>query len=405
MMSIRTTPLIPTPALGFVGRKNSGKTTLLEKLIAHLTQQGLRVATVKHHGHPHFDIDIPGRDSYRHRSAGARSAIVMSDTRFAQVQELDHPLALSDALARLAPYDLTLVEGFKQEHIPRIELFRAANPRDVEAASTLIGRLNNPPVGIVTDMPEVRALAEAHHIPIFDFEDIEALGAFVTHTFARPKLSVVVQAGGESKRMGYPKDTALLAGKPLIEHVLERIAPLADELVVTTNDPARLAFLEHSYPQLRLATDRLDVRGAIPGIITALSAVNHSAVSIVACDMVAVPAALIAREALLLRPAISENFDLVLPKTQTGLEPFAGVYRKQTCLPHFETYYEQACQQAHNPSVKRAIQGLSCGFIDCTSAEKVARYEGSFANINTPADLKQRERELTPDPTCVPDTL
>lgn len=66
---------IPTPALGFIGRKNSGKTTLLEKVISELTARGLKIATVKHHGHPDFDIDILGRDSYRHRMAGAQSTL------------------------------------------------------------------------------------------------------------------------------------------------------------------------------------------------------------------------------------------------------------------------------------------------------------------------------------------
>ncbi|MBS0274692.1 MAG: molybdopterin-guanine dinucleotide biosynthesis protein B [Proteobacteria bacterium] len=110
---------------GVTGWKNSGKTTLLEALVRHLTACGLRVSTVKH-AHHAFDIDVPGKDSYRHRMAGAGEVIVASGQRWALMHELrGHATpALADLLSHLSPCDLVLVEGFKRDAHPKIEVVR-----------------------------------------------------------------------------------------------------------------------------------------------------------------------------------------------------------------------------------------------------------------------------------------
>lgn len=114
---------------GITGWKNAGKTTLVERLVAEITGRGLRVSTVKH-AHHDFDVDQPGRDSHRHRVAGAEQVLVASAARWALMTELrgapEPPLAA--LLATLAPVDLVLVEGFKREPLPRIEIRRAAAP-------------------------------------------------------------------------------------------------------------------------------------------------------------------------------------------------------------------------------------------------------------------------------------
>ena len=110
---------------GITGWKNSGKTTLTEKLVAELTRRGFRVSTVKH-AHHDFDIDHEGADSYRHRLAGAVEVAVVSGRRWALMHELrgeDEP-KLEEILARLAPCDLVLVEGYKREGHPKIETRR-----------------------------------------------------------------------------------------------------------------------------------------------------------------------------------------------------------------------------------------------------------------------------------------
>jgi molybdopterin-guanine dinucleotide biosynthesis protein B len=117
-----------TRIIGFVGWSGAGKTTLIRSVIARLVGQGLRVATVKH-AHHAFDIDQPGKDSWEHRKAGAAEVLVVSDTRWALMHELrgaSEP-SLSELLAKLAPADIVLIEGFKRSAIPKLEVYRAAN--------------------------------------------------------------------------------------------------------------------------------------------------------------------------------------------------------------------------------------------------------------------------------------
>lgn len=113
--------------IGFAGWSGSGKTTLVEQVIAVLEARGLVVSLIKH-AHHEFDIDYPGKDSYRHRHAGCREVLVTSVNRWAVMHELrGRPeLKLDEALAQLSPCDLVLVEGFKHEPIPKIEIYRAA---------------------------------------------------------------------------------------------------------------------------------------------------------------------------------------------------------------------------------------------------------------------------------------
>ena len=114
--------------VGFAGYSGSGKTTLIVQVVRELAARGLRVSTVKH-AHHGFDIDQPGKDSWRHRQAGAREVLLVSDQRLALLREFDaaHDPALPDLLALLDPgVDWVLVEGFKQAGLPRIEVWRAA---------------------------------------------------------------------------------------------------------------------------------------------------------------------------------------------------------------------------------------------------------------------------------------
>src|SRR3954447_25114635 len=113
--------------VGFAGFSGSGKTTLVERLIPALKLRGLRVSVVKH-AHHAFDIDHPGKDSYRHREAGCSEVLVSSARRYAITHELrgERELTLGEAIDRLAPCDLVLVEGFKRDRIPKLEVWRQA---------------------------------------------------------------------------------------------------------------------------------------------------------------------------------------------------------------------------------------------------------------------------------------
>jgi molybdopterin-guanine dinucleotide biosynthesis adapter protein len=111
---------------GFAGWSGSGKTTLIEQLIAHLTSTGVRVALIKH-AHHAFDVDQPGKDSHRHRVAGAAQVLVSSGKRWALMRELrnEPELSLIDAVAQLGPCDVVLVEGYKHAIIPKLEIWRS----------------------------------------------------------------------------------------------------------------------------------------------------------------------------------------------------------------------------------------------------------------------------------------
>ena len=112
---------------GFAGYSGSGKTTLIEQLIPLLTARGLKVSLIKH-AHHAFDVDTPGKDSYRHRHAGCTEVLVTSSRRWVLMHELRGAAEpdLNEQLMHLSPCDLVLVEGFKHERIPKIEVYRAA---------------------------------------------------------------------------------------------------------------------------------------------------------------------------------------------------------------------------------------------------------------------------------------
>ena len=106
-----------------VGYSGSGKTTLLERLIPEMTMRGLKVGTVKHHVHG-FDMDQPGKDSWRHKQAGASTTIISSPNQIGMVMDVDHEHRPSELLPLFKGMDIVLAEGYKRENIPKIEIFR-----------------------------------------------------------------------------------------------------------------------------------------------------------------------------------------------------------------------------------------------------------------------------------------
>jgi molybdopterin-guanine dinucleotide biosynthesis protein MobB len=154
---------------GITGWKNSGKTTLVERLVAEITGRGLTVATLKH-AHHAFDVDQPGKDSHRHRLAGAAQVLVASRNRWALIAELrgapEPPLA--ELLARLDPVDLVLVEGWKRDRHPKIEARRAATAQDLiaEGDATI--------EAVASDAP-IPGLA----VPVFDLDDVPGIADFI----------------------------------------------------------------------------------------------------------------------------------------------------------------------------------------------------------------------------------
>ena len=163
--------MTPSPKIfGIAGWKNSGKTGLAVRLVTELTRRGYRVSTVKH-AHHDFDIDKVGADSFRHREAGAHEVTIVSGTRYAIMHELrgaPEP-AFAEILARLAPCDLVLIEGYKREPIPKIEARRLAAAKNEPLAPT---------------DPHIIAIAADHPVAdkglqLFDLDDTVAIADFV----------------------------------------------------------------------------------------------------------------------------------------------------------------------------------------------------------------------------------
>ena len=128
----------PSPAVSIVGRHNSGKTTLIEKLIAELVGRGLDVGSVKHHSHVGFDIDIPGKDSWRHRHAGASETVIAAPGQMARIQTTNGEAECADIVASMPGHDVVIVEGYRKSGLPTIEIMRSGNEADCRAARLFV---------------------------------------------------------------------------------------------------------------------------------------------------------------------------------------------------------------------------------------------------------------------------
>jgi molybdopterin-guanine dinucleotide biosynthesis adapter protein len=151
--------------IGLAGWSGSGKTTLVTSVIPVLVGRGLRVATVKH-AHHEFDIDQPGKDSWRHRAAGASEVAIVSSRRWAIVHELGNDVEppLADMLEKLSPVDLVIIEGFKRHAHPKLEVYRAV------VGKPLLHPGDDCIVAVATDKPLPQA-----QVPVLMLDDIEGI--------------------------------------------------------------------------------------------------------------------------------------------------------------------------------------------------------------------------------------
>ncbi len=153
------------PVISVVGRSNSGKTTYLEKLIAELKLRGYTIAVIKHHHHG-FDIDKPGKDTWRHAQAGADIVCLASPHKMAMIRKSDQEMTLNQVVNYIDNVDIIFTEGYKQESMPKIEVFRQA--------------AGNDPLGI---KPELLAVVSDtvlyEDVPHFELDDPAAMAGFL----------------------------------------------------------------------------------------------------------------------------------------------------------------------------------------------------------------------------------
>ncbi|MCD4678508.1 MAG: molybdopterin-guanine dinucleotide biosynthesis protein B [Desulfobacula sp.] len=161
-----------TKIITIVGKSNSGKTTLLEKLIARLTQRGYKIGSVKH-AHDGFEMDKEGKDSWRHKKAGAKATLVISEDKIALVKD-DKTSYLEKMRSYLEDMDIILAEGFKKQHLPKIEIFRTEsvhkNPLCMEDKNLIAFVTNS---GYKPD------------VPLFGLEDIKGIANFIESGFLK----------------------------------------------------------------------------------------------------------------------------------------------------------------------------------------------------------------------------
>ena len=195
-------------------------------------------------------------------------------------------------------------------------------------------------------------------------------------------ITVVIQAGGMSSRMGEDKALKPFLGRPLIQRVIDRLAPIADEVIVTTNRPDEYAFLG-----LRLIADLKPGRGALGGLYTAVASAAFSQVAVVACDMPFASDVLFEGARRLM---VEEDADVVIAKTDEGYEPFHALYRRETCLPAIEAAIEADQWKVISWFSKVKVRELS--------PQEVKAFDPSglcFWNLNTPEEFAEAEKRAS----------
>jgi molybdenum cofactor guanylyltransferase len=191
-------------------------------------------------------------------------------------------------------------------------------------------------------------------------------------------FTIVVQAGGESRRMGQDKARLPFLGRTLIEQVIDRVRPAADELLVTTNAPE-----SYTYLGLPLVADVYPGRGALGGLYTALNAAKYDLVGVVACDMPFASLQILAagRNILLEHEAAA-----VIPRTENGYQPFHAVYRRSACLPFIQAALEAGRWRANTWFDQVQLYVMESAEWEVYDPQGLA-----FLNTNTPEELRQAE--------------
>jgi molybdopterin-guanine dinucleotide biosynthesis protein A len=196
-------------------------------------------------------------------------------------------------------------------------------------------------------------------------------------------LTVAIQAGGESSRMGEDKALKPFLGRPLIERVIGRLAPIADEMIVTTNRAAEYGFLNRSLgpAQIRLIADLKPGRGALGGLYTAVASAAHPFVAVVACDMPFASADFFESACRLM---VQQDADVIIVRTEQGYEPLHALYRRETCLPAIEAALEA--------DLWKVTSWFSQVKVHQVQVHQVKDFDPlCFWNLNTPEEFAKAE--------------
>lgn len=298
------------PIVHIVGRKRSGKTDLIVKLIRTLSARGYRVAAARHSPHAHT-LETAGTDTDKYKQAGATGSALITAN---QVNLFIPALSFNEKLASLRRAfhycHLIVVEGGSREGRGKIEII----PPQEEPLCA----------GDINLLAIVSSDYIAPGLPSFKPDEIEPLCSFIEERYIKAVLSGAVIAGGQSSRLGVNKALLPFQGKPVIERMLETVSPLVSSIKIIANNPADYRALHtETLPDIRPGC------GPLSGIHTALTLSPTEYVLVVSCDMPLLTAGT-------LKPLLREypGHDITMYKHRL-FEPLCAIYRR-TCLPALE---------------------------------------------------------------------
>ncbi len=362
------------PIVSFVAPSGTGKTTYLEKLVPALAARGLRVLVIKHDVHG-FEVDRPGKDTWRLRHAGAHGVLIANGEQMALMAAVDGEQSLLSLAERYAgEVDLVITEGYRRSAAAKILVHRKAagehyQPADIE-----------PLLAVVTD----EDLAPT--VPSFPLDDAAPCAEFLESRFIPQEttsrtITGVILAGGMSRRMGTDKAALQLGGEQVLPQLVRRLLPLCSGGVIVVRRAGQQLPTLPAGAQVEV--DLLPEHAALGGLYTGLALARTPFIFLAACDMPLLSADLVAW----LRDLPGDS-DVIVPVRSDGLEPLHAIYGYR-CLG----------------AIKRALlsgEFRMDGWLGAVRVERVAEQRwrqqhssgDSFLNVNRPDDLQRAEAVL-----------
>ncbi|MCR5388049.1 MAG: molybdopterin-guanine dinucleotide biosynthesis protein B [Lachnospiraceae bacterium] len=297
--------------IAITGIKNSGKTTLITKLLPILSEKGYKTAVVKHDGH-NFDPDVPGTDSYKYRMAGAYSSAVYSSGLFMIIKEQE--VSESYLIDQLADADIVLLEGFKTSHYPKIEVIREGNSDSPFTDEKLL-------LGIATDIKGFKSESTA----CFDLNNAGEIADEIIKAARIQKentIGMLLLAGGKSTRMGRSKALLKYKGIPFWRKIAGVLDEFSEVFISISNEEDEAVY--EGFDTIRDQTDRI---GPIGGLKAAFSTGRYSSFFVCACDMPDMNNEFVKYMIDLWKPLSSIGYEGLFIKDETGrIYTSAGIY-------------------------------------------------------------------------------